>query len=448
MEIPISNASRNIRPYEAPISALRQMVPLLAAPVGLALVVACALVWAEERRYWLVAQACVVTICLLLSLVVWVWCEQRNKHPHLSVRAHVYHRAIHKLLLCLGIGITGLILNGIRYDRWVNGLVAQAVGYSILFAGFAFISGVMLGYLFGLRPSGTTTNSDGKSSSAVPSSNLEEIADWLTKLILGAGLVTLTKLPDPIFRFASFMAKGVDPMPPAKPPPVEGNPAIVLAILGFFSTCGLLYGYLWTRYEVALTSDAMGVDTSALALVLRWFSAPNKPDDRTRAEMMNAIQGASSAAHMRILQQTEQYRKSSSQDVNDRSLAVLQALVEADPQEVYHRNRSEYAFALMGKTRDPMDPENDWNRALILLNDAIRIRDRLGEKGRHDYELARAVCQIHLDANFKKGQPSNLQDKQLVTADLGKAMDVPAAVQEIIDKAHAIADWKHQNAAV
>ena len=86
------------------------------------------------------------------------------------------------------------------------------------------------------------------------------------------------------------------------------NPAMALAIMGFFSTCGLLYGYLWTRYEEAVTSDAAG-DATALALVNRWLNLHPAPDDQTRLDMMDAVKSASSAARMRIFLQAEQYRK-------------------------------------------------------------------------------------------------------------------------------------------
>ena len=285
MTFPPSNAAPDATPDDTSGSSPRGIFPLLAAPGGLAVVVACVLVWAEQRQYWLVAQASVGAALLLLALSVWVWWQKRNRHPHLSAAAHVYHEALRKVLLCVAIGIAALILNGIRIDRWRYGQVAQAVGYGILFAGAAFISGVMLGYLFGLRPAGAAKGADGKSSTAIPQSNLEEIADWLTKLILGAGLVALTKLSDPILKFADFMASGVYPQPlnhvPARG--VEGNPAIALAIMGFFSTCGLLYGYLWTRYELAITSDKSCADTR------------HTPDDQTLADMTKDAKSTSSA---------------------------------------------------------------------------------------------------------------------------------------------------------
>jgi hypothetical protein len=427
---------------EVSISAFREIWPMVAVSAGLAIV----LVWAEEHKFWLAAQATVVGILLLLAFSGWVWWEKRNKHPQFSITARVYYRAIHRVLLCVAIGIAALVLNAIRIERWQNGLVAQAVGYGILFAGAAFISGVLLGYLFGLSPSGQTKNANGKTSSTLAQSNLEEIADWLTKLILGAGLVSLTKLHDPILQFATFMAGGVDPMPavPGSASVVQGNPAIALAIMGFFSTNGLLYGYLWTRYEQAVTSDK-DADVSALASVDRWLAASGAPDEQMRAELVNAINRASPAIKTRIFQQAELYRRPSTREVNDRTLAVFQALVEDDAARVFHRNRGEYAMALIGRTKDPKNPDDDWDRARDLMSEAIRIRDRSGERGCSQYELARAVCQIHLDENFRKGQPSSAKDQQSTAADLDKARDVQQAESDMIDSAHVIADWKRLN---
>src|SRR5271157_4436759 len=378
--------------------------------------------------------------------MVWGWWRANRRPSQLSGEAGVYYRAISKLLVCVAIGYTGLILNANRWDRWQYGVVAKAIGYGTLVAGAFFVSGVLLGLLFGFRPASASQGSADQSSSARsrPFTNLEEIADWLTKLILGAGLVELTKWRDPIWKFAVFMAKGVDPLPPdQKADP--GSPAVALAIMLFFFASGILYGYLWTRYEHEIAEDTSDADTSALALVTRWLNAPNTPDDQTRADMMNAIKSASLAAKKRIFLQAEQYRKPSTQDVNDRSLPVFQALVEADLQEIFHRNRGQYALALMGKTQDPKNPDDDWKRALDLLNNATRIRDGSGDQGWREYELARAVCQIHLDPNFKTKQPSNAALKKSILDDLNKATQVAVAVSKAIDSDDVIDAWKKLN---
>jgi 4-amino-4-deoxy-L-arabinose transferase-like glycosyltransferase len=209
------------------------------------------LVWAEQRQDWVTAQASLVIILSLLALMAWVWWKENRPATQLPVEATTYDRATNKVLLCVAIGFAALILNANRKDHWVHGGVARAIGYGALVAGAFFIGGVLLGYLFGLRPA--SSSQDQQSNSAVPPhTNLEEIADWLTKLFLGAGLVELTRMKEPIKQLAIFMAHGVDAPNHADP----GSPAIAFAIMSFFSASGLLYGYLWTRYQHALKEGA------------------------------------------------------------------------------------------------------------------------------------------------------------------------------------------------
>src|SRR5262249_24206531 len=153
--------------------------------------------------------------------------------------------------------------------------------------------GGLLGILFGVRPV------DSKTSGTHPRTNLEEIADWLTKIILGAGLVGLTKLPPLIGQFASYMAEALGEFSyvPSKPGKSERlvNAPITLAVMGFFSTCGLLYGYLWTRYETSIASDPTTLDASALDLVDHSLNDPAVVDDQKRQDVMNAVRAASTA---------------------------------------------------------------------------------------------------------------------------------------------------------
>lgn len=415
---------------------------LLLASTGISILLVILLARAEQSQNWLAAQACLVTILTLLALTLWCWWQESNKAPELSVAAATYYRALEKLLWCVAIGMLAMLTIATRTEHWVEGIVARAIGYGILIAGAAFISGVLLGYLFGLRPTDNSRKSTGQSASPPPQTNLAEIADWLTKIILGAGLVQLTSMPAPIWKFANLIALGVVEDPSVETP----NPAIALSIMAFFSTCGLLYGYLWTRYEDAVTSYGAG-DASAAALVSRWLNARPAPDDQTRSNMMEAVKSASSTARVRIFLQAEQYRESSTEDVNERSLPVFQALVEADSEGVFHRNRSQYALALMGKNKDPKTSGDDWSNALSLLNDAIRIRDRSGEPAWREYEFARSVCQIKLDPNFTNDPPhaSDASTAQSIRADLDQAKDVPDATKTLIDKDQVVAKWENLN---
>jgi hypothetical protein len=439
---PTSLFGQNDKKSEAAKGGRRYSLWLLFASGGISILLVIVLAKAEQSQNWLAAQASLVTILTLLALTLWCWWQESNKAPELSVAAATYHRALEKLLWCVAIGILAMLTIATRTEHWVEGIVARAIGYGVLISGAAFISGVLLGYLFGLHPTDNSRKSTGQSSSPPPQTNLAEIADWLTKIILGAGLVQLTRMPAPIWKFANLIALGVVEDPSVETP----NPAIALSVMAFFSTCGLLYGYLWTRYEDAVTSYGAG-DTAAAALVSRWLNARPAPDGQTRSNMMDAVGSASSTARVRIFLQAEQYRKSSTEDVNERSLPVFQALVEADSEGVFHRNRSQYALALMGKNKDPKTTSDDWSNALSLLDDAIRIRDRSGEPARREYEFARAVCQIKLDPNFTNVPPqaSDASIAQSIRADLDEAKDIPDTTKRLIDKDQVAVKWEDLN---
>ena len=129
--------------------------------------VAALLVRAEKRQDWVTAQASLVIILLLLALMVWDWWRANHKAPPLSVHADVYYRATNRVLACVAIGFTGLVLNANRVDHWKYGVVARAIGYGALIAGAFFIAGVLLGYLFGLRPTGAPQSPSSSQSSVM-----------------------------------------------------------------------------------------------------------------------------------------------------------------------------------------------------------------------------------------------------------------------------------------
>jgi hypothetical protein len=69
--------------------------------------------------------------------------------------------------------------------------------------------------------------------------NLEQISDWLTKILVGVGLTQLNSLPGKLMRAATFVANGVNS---DKPPVV-----FALALIIYFHVLGFLSGYLCTR---------------------------------------------------------------------------------------------------------------------------------------------------------------------------------------------------------
>jgi hypothetical protein len=162
------------------------------------------------------------------------------------------------LLLC---GITVVIL----YGSSAEGPHLDYISAGLLTAGAAMIAGTLLGLLFGIprfvssgkarvrdelkKGEGATGNvaSANKDDGPkwVPSSNLAEISDWLTKLLLGAGLVQLTSLGGPARSLIQSVAAGLDT--PTQDGSVSGSAVVAAAtILVLFFGLGFVMGYVLT----------------------------------------------------------------------------------------------------------------------------------------------------------------------------------------------------------
>lgn len=72
--------------------------------------------------------------------------------------------------------------------------------------------------------------------------NLEQISDWLTKIIVGIGLVQLGKMPEYVNRLGDYFGDCFGDAP--------GNAAIAVVVIIAFLVLGFLVGYLITRLYV------------------------------------------------------------------------------------------------------------------------------------------------------------------------------------------------------
>lgn len=134
----------------------------------------------------------------------------------------------------------------------------RLIGIALLYAGAFFAVGALVGLLFGVprssqekssssgggnaRTAGTQAPNAAKGNDASDrfrdNTNLEEISDWLTKIIVGLGLANLAKIPDKLRGLARYFAGfcGTDDCESA-----------AMAIVIYFFICGFFLGYLMTR---------------------------------------------------------------------------------------------------------------------------------------------------------------------------------------------------------
>jgi hypothetical protein len=112
---------------------------------------------------------------------------------------------------------------------------------ALLVAAGAFAAGGMLGFLFAvprvIAPASSATEPVLRSST-----NLEEISDWLTKILVGLGLVELGKIIASGTDFVGFLEPAFGDK--------DGSGAVALAVITFFAIAGFVALYYITRVFV------------------------------------------------------------------------------------------------------------------------------------------------------------------------------------------------------
>ena len=135
-----------------------------------------------------------------------------------------------------------------------TGLTALGWGFIFLSGGGKFsvsliwsvaclMAGAVVGFLFGipkiLQSEKITSPQEGNRIHyrQQVNTNLEQISDWLTKIIVGLGLIELRNIPGYLRKLANLLSEGLE----------QSNQAFAFALIVYFSILGFLFGYLATR---------------------------------------------------------------------------------------------------------------------------------------------------------------------------------------------------------
>lgn len=103
----------------------------------------------------------------------------------------------------------------------------------------SFLAGGLVGLLFGIPRSALSAAGNTATGKYQANSNLVEVSDWLTKIIVGVGLVQIGRLEPALSRLAANLKTPLG----AQPSSAAFGMALVIAnvLLGF------LFFYLWSR---------------------------------------------------------------------------------------------------------------------------------------------------------------------------------------------------------
>lgn len=384
-----------------------------------------------------------------------------------------------RALLCLGgLIIVGLVMSTL-FGLWGGCLESAGGGVQsatciLLVAGASLLVGGALGFLFGVpravqrqEAPATSVGSAERERQETPTpvryganTNLEEISDWLTKILVGVGLTQLRAIPEAVASLGQYVAPrlGTDP----------ANEVFAICVMLYFAIAGFLFAYLWARLflmkalqwaegqsigavrqelaqlgerttkELQELRDQSTRDAEALMLVQRQLTAVSSP---TPEALTEALRTASRLVRSQAGQQAQVQRASSWREQKERmeqTIPVFQALIACDAEGRDHANRAQLGFAL----KDQREPA--WSEAERLLSEAINIRGSWRSRGSLLYEFNRAVCRVHLDEAFAQGKPANDPKRAAILRDLRAACTV-APLRRIVAGEPTILGWLSAN---
>lgn len=350
-----------------------------------------------------------------------------------------------KIVLLVLAGISSIVVYCLQFTP-LKAFSVFSVGITV--AGSALMTGGLLGFLFGIPRIGQserTLSSEDKQDNSLAvaryqtNTNLEQISDWLTKILIGVGLTQIPQIRGEIQRLISFLAPGLGG--------TDSSASFAFALLVYFSICGFLIGYLTTRLRLANALREVDEvlkhisqqleaqqekDANALALIDRQLDLRH-PEIR-QTELDQAIASASSPIKVQIFRLAHRTRKTNwREDINkpqmERVIPIFRALLKDDPEHKFHRNHAELAFALKDKRHST---KADYREAEAELNTAIAMRGERLNQGWSYYEFNRALCRIELYGDDPKMQDAILDD-------LAKAAQDNFFFEEMVDE---LRNWK------
>ena len=145
-----------------------------------------------------------------------------------------------------GAGCLAVLAFASQATSWAE--YARTVAGLTMIAGCAWSVGTLVGFLFGI-PRTFSLPADGPAGAERSpdvvlyqvNTNLEQISDWLTKILVGVGLAELHRLPAALRGGSDYFAATLGATTPSE------FSGFVLALLVYSSIVGLLTGYLGTR---------------------------------------------------------------------------------------------------------------------------------------------------------------------------------------------------------
>ena len=374
-------------------------------------------------------------------------------------------RALKALGILTLAGVVGIVVFSLSFVP-PQSRVSIATGGTMI-SGASLLVGGLLGFLFGIPrapqvnaaveeasvPGGTVSSgrisTTGEGNPYRANTNLEEISDWLTKILVGVGLTQIAQLPDVV----NAVATGVGPA-------LGGSPAsgvFGVAATLYYLVCGFLLSYLWTRVYLprafrwsdaftALTQQLGGLsqqaelDRQALEIVGNQLNLETPQSANAEAEITAALKGAQSPARKLTFYQALHWLEKNTGPDGDKSqiartIPIWRALIAVDDERKYYRNPYQLALALaLSEPPNLVEAEQ-------AINSAIAMRDANGVTDWRIFELQRARFVIQQDPDFRAQRGSSPAQRMRIENDL-RAAEADPSVGQLVAQTPEVVAWR------
>lgn len=395
------------------------------------------------------------------------WLSPDDRHREISKNGWLFALAV-MLLVGLGAQLS------FAFSKWFHSAgmfksFLETAAACLLLSGSSLAVGALTGFLFGVPrllrdPEGSAAQvlDDEKREKRVrinyqANTNLEQISDWLTKILVGVGLTQISYIPGFLRSIGAYFSDSIGGGSSAS--------ALVISIVLYYLVTGFLGSYLWTRLYLAMalvdldkqlqesTREELEdlklrvekkekqpeLDAQALSYVLN-FLRSDEGHAIDVAEMKEAIRKASPNIKVQIFYEArrcraQNWQKHDTKYIVKRTIPIFEGLIAADTENRFHQNHGQLGYALKDQ------PKPDWAEAEKELTKAIEMRGPVETAGFALYEFNRAVCRISLGETYIRRFPTPEEAKQSIISDLmaAKKSSIDLKENEIIKR------WSDQN---
>ncbi|SFL38953.1 hypothetical protein SAMN05216357_12121 [Porphyromonadaceae bacterium KH3CP3RA] len=151
-------------------------------------------------------------------------------------------------------------------------------GLLVIITFACMLSGGLLGFLFGIPKLNRNYNPRedyDRSTKYMPNTNLEDVSDWLTKIIIGVTLTQLGKIPGYLQSLADYLIDNSSLMLQ-----VDSARPLLIALIIYSLVAGFITGYFYTRIYLPNLFSIMEENRRQKAEIALWREEVRKKEEQ------------------------------------------------------------------------------------------------------------------------------------------------------------------------